>query len=72
MRLIYWVEKHYYLFLLQIIKAPITPGIHPQSVRIIIIKNEPHPLSTTAMGGKMIHKITRQKLIIANLGSKDN
>ena len=42
------------------IKAPITPGIHAQSVSRKTIKIEPQPLSITANGGKMIHKMTRQ------------
>jgi len=46
--------------LLQIINAPITPGIQAKSVKINTITNEPQPLSTTAKGGKMIHKITGQ------------
>jgi len=37
-----------------------TPGIHAISVRIKTIKKEPHPLSTTANGGKIIQRITRQ------------
>ena len=36
----------------KITKAPITPGIHPQSVNNRIIKKEPHPLSITDNGGK--------------------
>ena len=31
-----------------------TPGIQPRQVKIKIIKNEPHPLSTTDKGGKII------------------
>ena len=29
-----------------------TPGTHPQNVSMNKIKKEPHPLSTTAKGGK--------------------
>jgi hypothetical protein len=46
--------------LLQIINAPITPGIHAQRVRINTINTEPHPLSITASGGNMMQRITRQ------------
>jgi len=53
-----------YLGLFKITNAPITPGIHPRMVNIKIIKNEPHPLSTTAKGGNTIDKITRQILIL--------
>jgi hypothetical protein len=45
------------------IKLAITPGIHPASVKTNTIKKEPHPLSATAKGGKMIHKIARNKPI---------
>lgn len=41
-----------------IIKAAITPGIHPKKVRIRTIKNEPQPLSITDKGGNIIAKIT--------------
>lgn len=44
-------------------KAPITPGIHPQSVNKKIIKKEPQPLSITDNGGNMIANKTRKKLI---------
>jgi hypothetical protein len=42
------------------IKAPITPGIDPQSVRMKTNTNEPQPLSIIANGGKMMHSITLQ------------
>ena len=48
----------------KITKAPITPGIHPQSVNNRIIKKEPHPLSITDNGGKKIANKTRKKLIV--------
>lgn len=41
------------------IKAAITPGTHPQSVRIKTITIDPHPLSITAKGGRRIDKSTR-------------
>lgn len=41
--------------------APMTPGTHAQRVRRNTIRTDPHPLSMTASGGKMIHNITRQK-----------
>jgi hypothetical protein len=44
-------------------KAPITPGIHPQSVSKKIIKKEPQPLSITESGGKKIASNTLIKLI---------
>ncbi len=43
--------------------APITPGIHPQSVNKKMMKNEPHPLSMTDKRGKIIANKTRKKLI---------
>ena len=42
------------------IKAAITPGIHPKQVRINTITIEPHPLSITAKGGKIIQSNTRK------------
>ena len=45
-------------------RAPITPGIHPQQVRIVTIKNEPQPLSSTASGGKIIDNITLNSDIV--------
>ena len=50
--------------LLHIINAPITPGTHAQRVRRNTITIEPHPLSITARGGKIIQKITRQMDIV--------
>lgn len=41
------------------ISAAITPGIHPKSVRMNTIMKLPHPLSTTASGGKIMDSITR-------------
>jgi hypothetical protein len=52
---------------LRIINAAITPGIQPHRQSIKVIRNEPQPLSTTAKGGKIIAKITRQILIISFL-----
>ncbi len=46
------------------IKAAITPGTHPQSVRIKTITIEPHPLSITAKGGSKIAKSTRMQPIV--------
>jgi hypothetical protein len=51
------------LGLFKITKAPIIPGIHPQSVSKKIIKNEPQPLSITDNGGKIIANKTLKKLI---------
>ncbi len=43
--------------LFSITKAAITPGTHPQQVNKNTIKIELQPLSRTAKGGKIIHKI---------------
>lgn len=53
-----------YLFLFRIIKAPITPGIHPQSVRRNTMVIDPHPRSITASGGKIIANNTCKQDII--------
>lgn len=45
------------------INAAITPGIQPKQVNIKTIKIEPHPLSSTASGGKIIESITLQILM---------
>lgn len=45
------------------IRAAITPGIHPHKVKIKTMIIDPHPLSNTAKGGKTIDKITLQILI---------
>ena len=52
--------------LFSITKAAITPGTHPQQVNKNTIKIEPQPLSRTAKGGKIIHKI-RLKQDILNI-----
>lgn len=41
-------------------RAPITPGTQAHKVRRKTISIDPHPLSITASGGKMMHNITRQ------------
>jgi len=48
---------HYFLLLKTI--AAITPGIQPAQVKINVSNIAPHPLSSTANGGKIIHKIAR-------------
>lgn len=53
--------------LLIIMRAAITPGIHPHRVKIRTIKTDPHPLSSTAKGGNKIERRTLQILIGANL-----
>jgi hypothetical protein len=58
------IESFYILFLLQMIKAPITPGTHAHSVRRNTIMIEPQPLSRTANGGKIMQRITRQSDIV--------
>ena len=45
--------------------AAITPGTQPISVRINTMIKEPHPLSITASGGKIIHNNTLQIDIVA-------
>ena len=49
------------------INAAITPGIQPKQVNIKTIIKLPQPLSTTASGGKIIHKKTLKQPIINNL-----
>lgn len=49
--------------LFKIINAAITPGTQPAKVKRSTIIKEPQPLPKTANGGKIIAKITRQKLI---------
>ena len=46
------------------IRAAITPGIHPIQVRINTIRIEPQPLSYTARGWKIIDRITLNSDII--------
>ena len=48
------------------IKAPITPGIQAQRVKMKTITTLPHPLSMTAKGGNKIDKSTLQILILNN------
>jgi hypothetical protein len=38
--------------------AAITPGTQPNKVSISTMRNEPHPLSMTASGGKIIESST--------------
>jgi hypothetical protein len=47
-------------YFLQIINAPITPGTQAHRVSRNTSKKEPHPLSMTASGGKIMQRITRQ------------
>jgi hypothetical protein len=54
------------LGLLRIIKAAITPGTHPQSVRRKTIIMEPQPLPITASGGKIIaNKTLKQPMFFS-------
>jgi hypothetical protein len=46
------------------IKAAITPGIHPKQVKINTIIIDPQPLSITANGGKMMQSSTLKQPII--------
>ena len=41
--------------------APITPGTHPQQVRIRTMSTDPHPRSITASGGKKMARRTRRR-----------
>lgn len=50
-----------YSSLLRMSKAPITPGTQPHKVNKKTIAIEPHPLSHTASGGKMIANRTRKQ-----------
>jgi hypothetical protein len=50
------------------ISAAMTPGTHPQRVKIQTIIKEPQPLSTTAKGGNNIESKTRQKLMRQKYG----
>lgn len=45
------------------IRAAITPGIHPHKVNKKTMINEPQPLPITDKGGNMIASNTRKKLI---------
>jgi hypothetical protein len=47
--------------LLRISKAPITPGTQPHKVNRNTIAIDPHPLSHTANGGKIIANMTRKQ-----------
>jgi hypothetical protein len=53
---------HIYL-LLFIIKAAITPGTQPAIVSSETISTDPHPLSSTARGGRSIHNTALKKPI---------
>lgn len=55
-----------YYFLLNNIAA-IHPGIQPAQVKIRVNKTAPQPLSITARGGKIIHKIALPQPIIRYL-----
>jgi hypothetical protein len=52
------------LGLFNITKAAITPGTQPVKVRIKVIRNDPHPLSITAIGGKMMARKTLNRFIV--------
>jgi hypothetical protein len=45
------------------IRAAITPGTHPQSVRRKTIIKEPHPFPITDKGGNIMASKTLKKLI---------
>jgi hypothetical protein len=63
--------KIYLSGLFKIINAAITPGIQPNNVSIKTIIIEPQPLPMTASGGKIMARITRQKLIKKVLRIRD-
>ena len=50
--------------LFKITSAAITPGTQPQMVSRVTMRNEPHPLSHTANGGKIIDNNTLIKDIL--------
>jgi len=56
--------------LFKITNAAITPGTHPHKVKIKTIKTEPHPLSKTEKGGKIIDNKTLQKLKLQIFNAK--
>lgn len=49
--------------LFKITKAAITPGTHPQRVKIKTIRTDPQPRSITDRGGKKIANKTRKNPI---------
>jgi hypothetical protein len=49
------------------IKAAITPGIHPQRVKMKVITTLPHPLSMTARGGNKMASKTLKKFMIIKI-----
>ena len=58
-------ENSYYLLLLSIINAAITPGTQPAAVRSRTIRNDPQPWSQTARGGNNIASKTLQNDIFS-------
>ncbi len=56
--------RFYLSGLLRITNAAITPGTQPQIHNKKTIKIDPQPLPITDNGGKMIARMTLQKLII--------
>lgn len=50
--------------LLSMTRAAITPGTHPHNHNKNTIKIDPHPRPMTESGGKMMARITLQKLMI--------
>ena len=56
--------RNYLFGLFKIIKAAITPGIHPKQVNIKTIITDPQPLSKTANGGNKIDNKTLQMLMM--------
>lgn len=49
----------------RIIKAEITPGTHPRTVRSRTMRILPQPLSYTASGGNRIERRTRQIVMLS-------
>ena len=58
------IAENGYWFLFRMIKAPMTPGIHPQRVSRNTMSTEPHPRSITAKGGKIIANNTCKQVIV--------
>jgi len=55
----------YQKFLLRMMRAAMTPGTHPQQVRIVTMRIDPQPQSITARGGKIIaNRTLKQDMVI--------
>ena len=61
---IIFVVMLFHSFLLRMTSAPMTPGTHPQRVRMRTMRMDPHPRSMTARGGKKMARRTRKRDIV--------